>query len=175
MRSTFFIFLLLLFFSTATLAELRLRELKMAENAILWERISASSKEGREACGRSFFACKDSEAELGLAYIAASNDSASLVYLSRIMQYRIDAGLSELYTCYLLDKGERIKPFLKSINLKQLEDDCVKDVLYIKKTNAPRFSDLNIKYICSDKINMKWRVDNAIKGINKSVKCIDKD
>nr|WP_194206023.1 Imm57 family immunity protein [Superficieibacter sp. 1612_C1] len=144
----------------------------MAENTILWERISASTKEGREACGHSSFACKDSDAELGLAYIAVNNDRASLNSLSRIMQYKIDAGLSELYTCYLLEKGGRIKPFLKKLNVKQLEDDCIKEVMYIKKTNSPRFSDLNIKHICSDENNMQWRIDDTINYINKSVKCM---
>ncbi|WP_262360405.1 Imm57 family immunity protein [Citrobacter freundii complex sp. CFNIH2] len=173
MKPIIFIFLFLLFFSNATLADLRLRELKVAENAILWERISSSTKEGREACGSSSFACKDSDAELGLAYIAVSNDRASLASLSKIMQYKIDASLSESYTCYLLNKGKRIKPFLKNLNPKQLVDDCIKEVLFIKKTNAPRFSDLNIKYICANESNIQWRIDDTIKGINKSVKCTD--
>lgn len=40
------------------------RELDLADKAILWALISASTKEGRKACSLSYFACKAAEAEL---------------------------------------------------------------------------------------------------------------
>ncbi|EEQ9378407.1 hypothetical protein EZE79_005043, partial [Escherichia coli] len=46
----------------------------MADKAILWALISASTKEGRKACSLSYFACKAAEAELGLAYMAANDN-----------------------------------------------------------------------------------------------------
>ncbi|HBA7153110.1 TPA: hypothetical protein RPQ18_004740, partial [Escherichia coli] len=77
----------------------------MADKAILWALISASTKEGRKACSLSYFACKAAEAELGLAYMTANDNKEFLTSLSNIMRYKIDAGLSESYTCYLLSKG----------------------------------------------------------------------
>ncbi|WP_249818512.1 Imm57 family immunity protein, partial [Escherichia coli] len=85
------------------------RELDLADKAILWALISASTQEGRKACSLSYFSCKAAEAELGLAYMAANDNKAFLTSLSRIMMYKIDAGLSESYTCYLLSKGKIIR------------------------------------------------------------------
>ncbi|HFS3073841.1 TPA: Imm57 family immunity protein, partial [Escherichia coli] len=96
------------------------RELDLADKAILWSLISASTQEGRKACSLSYFSCKAAEAELGLAYMAANDNKAFLTSLSRIMMYKIDAGLSESYTCYLLSKGKIIRPYLKNLNPHQL-------------------------------------------------------
>jgi hypothetical protein len=92
----------------------------LADKAILWALISASTKEGRKACSLSYFACKAAEAELGLAYMAANDNKEFLTSLSNIMRYKIDAGLSESYTCYLLSKGKIIRPYLKNLNPLQL-------------------------------------------------------
>ena len=100
----------------------------MADKAILWALISASTKEGRKACSLSYFACKAAEAELGLAYMAANDNKEFLTSLSNIMRYKIDAGLSESYTCYLLSKGKIIRPYLKNLNPLQLAADCIETV-----------------------------------------------
>lgn len=101
----------------------------MADKAILWALISASTKEERKACSLSYFACKAAEAELGLAYMAANDNKEFLTSLSNIMRYKIDAGLSESYTCYLLSKG---RPYLKNLNPLQLAADCIETVNKIK-------------------------------------------
>ncbi|MDZ7181481.1 Imm57 family immunity protein, partial [Escherichia coli] len=59
------------------------RELDLADKAILWALISASTQEGRKACSLSYFSCKAAEAELGLAYMAANDNKAFLTSLSR--------------------------------------------------------------------------------------------
>ncbi|HCR6623579.1 TPA: hypothetical protein OO577_004181, partial [Shigella flexneri] len=53
----------------------------MADKAILWALISASTKEERKACSLSYFACKAAEAELGLAYMAANDNKEFLTSL----------------------------------------------------------------------------------------------
>ncbi|HBL5369961.1 TPA: hypothetical protein LR357_005238, partial [Escherichia coli] len=53
----------------------------MADKAILWALISASTQEGRKACSLSYFSCKAAEAELGLAYMAANDNKAFLTSL----------------------------------------------------------------------------------------------
>lgn len=111
------------------------RELDLADKAILWALISASTQEGRKACSLSYFSCKAAEAELGLAYMAANDNKAFLTSLSRIMMYKIDAGLSESYTCYLLSKGKIIRPYLKNLNPLQLAADCIETVNKIKDKN----------------------------------------
>lgn len=111
------------------------RELDLADKAILWALISASTKEGRKACSLSYFACKAAEAELGLAYMAANDNKEFLTSLSNIMRYKIDAGLSESYTCYLLSKGKIIRPYLKNLNPLQLAADCIETVNKIKDKN----------------------------------------
>ncbi|QTA13982.1 hypothetical protein FYK20_03735 [Escherichia albertii] len=96
----------------------------MADKAILWALISASTKEGRKACSLSYFACKAAEAELGLAYMAANDNKEFLISLSNIMRYKIDAGLSESYTCYLLSKW--ICPYISRhlLSLNPLQARC---------------------------------------------------
>lgn len=89
----------------------------MADKAILWALILASTKEGRKACLLSYFACKAAETELGLAYMAANDNKEFFTFLFNIMRYKIDAGLFEFYTCYLLSKGKIIRLYLKNLNL----------------------------------------------------------
>ncbi|EKR5594205.1 hypothetical protein P8L92_005202, partial [Escherichia coli] len=114
----------------------------MADKAILWALISASTKEGRKACSLSYFACKAAETELGLAYMAANDNKEFLTSLSNIMRYKIDAGLSESYTCYLLSKGKIIRPYLKNLNPLQLAADCIETVNKIKDKNK-KIIDIN--------------------------------
>ena len=125
----------------------------MADKAILWALISASTKEGRKACSLSYFACKAAEAELGLAYMAANDNKEFLTSLSNIMRYKIDAGLSESYTCYLLSKGKIIRPYLKNLNPLQLAADCIETVNKIKDKNK-KIIDINSVNICSDDKNI---------------------
>ncbi|HDD9199176.1 TPA: hypothetical protein PBQ08_004362, partial [Escherichia coli] len=119
----------------------------MADKAILWALISASTKEGRKACSLSYFACKAAEAEPGLAYMAANDNKEFLTSLSNIMRYKIDAGLSESYTCYLLSKGKIIRPYLKNLNPLQLAADCIETVNKIKDKNK-KIIDINSVNIC---------------------------
>ncbi|WP_249436941.1 Imm57 family immunity protein, partial [Escherichia coli] len=79
--------------------------------------------------------------------------------LSNIMRYKIDAGLSESYTCYLLSKGKIIRPYLKNLNPLQLAADCIETI--------------NSVNICSDDKNIKLRVNSTIMAIDDSIKCID--
>nr|WP_265093236.1 Imm57 family immunity protein [Shigella sonnei] len=136
------------------------RELDLADKAILWALISASTKEGRKACSLSYFACKAAEAELGLAYMAANDNKEFLTSLSNIMRYKIDAGLSESYTCYLLSKGKIIRPYLKNLNPLQLAADCIETVNKIKDKNK-KIIDINSVNICSDDKNIKLRVNSS--------------
>ncbi len=148
------------------------RELDLADKAILWALISASTQEGRKACSLSYFSCKAAEAELGLAYMAANDNKAFLTSLSRIMMYKIDAGLSESYTCYLLSKGKIIRPYLKNLNPHQLVADCFKTVNKIKDKNK-KIIDIDSVNICNDNKNINWRVNSTIVAIDDSIKCID--
>lgn len=132
----------------------------MADKAILWALISASTKEGRKACSLSYFACK--AAETGSDWHMAANDNKEfLTSLSNIMRYKIDAGLSESYTCYLLSKGKIIRPYLKNLNPLQLAADCIETVNKIKDKNK-KIIDINSVNICSDDKNIKLRVNSTI-------------
>ncbi|MGT6107174.1 Imm57 family immunity protein [Escherichia coli] len=148
------------------------RELDLADKEILWALISASTQEGRKACSFSYFSCKAAEAELGLAYMAANDNKAFLTSLSRIMMYKIDAGLSESYTCYLLSKGKIIRPYLKNLNPHQLVADCIETVNKIKDKNR-KIIDIDSVNICNDNKNINWRVNSTIVAIDDSIKCID--
>ncbi|WP_244589720.1 Imm57 family immunity protein [Escherichia coli] len=148
------------------------RELDLADKEILWALISASTQEGRKACSLSYFSCKAAEAELGLAYMAANDNKAFLTSLSRIMMYKIDAGLSESYTCYLLSKGKIIRPYLKNLNPQQLVADCIETVNKIKDKNK-KIIDIDSVNICNDNKNINWRVNSTIVAIDDSIKCID--
>nr|WP_323621922.1 Imm57 family immunity protein [Escherichia coli] len=148
------------------------RELDLADKAILWALISASTKEGRKACSLSYFACKAAEAELGLAYMAANDNKEFLTSLSNIMRYKIDAGLSESYTCYLLSKGKIIRPYLKNLNPLQLAADCIETVNKIKDKNK-KIIDINSVNIGSDDKNIKLKFIILIMPFDDSIKCID--
>lgn len=155
------------------LANMNKRELQMAEDSIVWALISANTIKGRDACSQNVFMCKDSNAELGLAYIALNNHPASLSALSKISRYKIDAGLSEFYTCHLLDKGEIIKPFLMKLNSAELEKNCIKETLSIKKLNIEIIADLNIDRICNSKHEIERRIIDTIKAIDERIQCMD--
>ena len=88
------------------------------------------------------------------------------------MRYKIDAGLSESYTCYLLSKGKIIRPYLKNLNPHQYSADFIETVKKIKDKNK-KIIDINSVNICSDDKNIKLRVNSTIMAIDDSIKCID--
>ncbi|MFA8040578.1 Imm57 family immunity protein, partial [Escherichia coli] len=87
-------------------------------------------------------------------------------------RYKIDAGLYESYTCYLLSKGKIIRPYLKNLNSHQLVADCIETVNKIKDKNK-KIIDIDSVNICNDNKNINWRVNSTIVAIDDSIKCID--
>ncbi len=104
--------------------------------------------------------------------MAANDNKEFLTSLSNIMRYKIDAGLSESYTCYLLSKGKIIRPYLKNLNPLQLAADCIETENKIKDKNK-KIIDINSVNICSDDKNIKLRVNSTIMAIDDSIKRID--
>ncbi|XNM78983.1 Imm57 family immunity protein [Escherichia coli] len=69
--------------------------------------MSASNKEGRKACSLSYLPVRPQRLNSDW-HIWLNDNKEFLTSLSNIMRYKIDAGLSESYTCYLLSKGKII-------------------------------------------------------------------
>ena len=64
------------------------RENEMAESAIFWALVSKDTAD-------------DIQAELGLIIIGVKKSTDALKRLVELMRYRMDAGLSEDYVCYV--------------------------------------------------------------------------
>lgn len=165
MRVVFFVFIVLTpFFVDAKSDGIKHSEIEMAESAILWSLVSANTYEGKKLCFESIFACHQMDADLGLAYINQGDGVEYLTSLSEIVRYNIDAGVSESYTCNILDKWKLIEPYFKKISPEKMREKCMGEVKYIMKSNAPHLNDLNMDYICSSEQQIQEKLDNIMTG-----------
>ena len=116
------------------------------------------------------------DAELGLIIVGEGNSQQSLQFLAQLMRWKIDAGLSETYSCYLLDKGKAILPFLESIRPAALRQKCSEDVSKMKAMQPSSvFFTLEPDQICASVENIAWRKSSTIDGVHNGALCEEDD
>lgn len=138
------------------------REIEMAENAVFWSLVSKD-------------ASADNQAELGLIILGIKNSPRALKHLVKLMRYRIDAGLSENYTCYTLDKSKEILAYLKNVTPDELVKQCQLEFEIHKQHNPRLFEKIQPSDICSNQTQIKDRTQFLIEGILSEQHCVTED
>lgn len=153
------------FVSYSTYAEEKTRdqrENEMAESAIFWALVSKE-------------AAADIQAELSLIILGIKNSANSLKRLVKLMRYRVDAGLSEDYTCYVLDKSKEALTYLESVKPDELVKQCQLEFEEHKQKNRQLFEKIQSGDVCSSAIQIKERTQFLIEGILSGQRCANED
>jgi hypothetical protein len=151
------------------------REIEMAENSIFWALVAANTPAGQRACSESWFACSDDRAELGIALLGAKTSQNAVNSLAGLMRYRLDAGLSEAHTCYLLAKRKAGLDALNLISAVLIHDKCVYEVEKVRINQPKLFNDIDDSIICSPINQIEKRRLMLMQAIEKRKLCLQDD
>lgn len=169
------LFVALIAFS-AIAGELEQREIIMSEQAVLSALVTASHREGKYLCTQHPIACLGpNSSELGLALIASRDTKSSLSSLASLVRYRMDAGLSEGYTCYVLSKGRKITDYLSGLNTNALQNTCKDELVRMGKAARGLIDGVEITTICSNANQINERVQSLIEAIAAGRQCSPED
>lgn len=134
---------------------------KYALDAIYVTILNGASPKGRYACsnpiGMTKFACIGPvKAELGLLVLEVGKSQSYYDALTRLVGLKIDAGLSEDFSCSLYRNKEHMKITLSKASAKDIHDGCTRDINLLIYKLRNNYSDLSAKDVCWD-INMTER------------------
>ena len=148
------------------------REIIMAESAIFTTFIIDTNSKSQYLCTQNDYACLGADkSDLGLALIAAKNSTHALSSLANLSRYKLDGGLSEDYTCYVLNKGKKLEPFFKKIKSDLLIGKCNTEVANFMQKNKKIFDETQQPNICADENVIRERVKYLLMDIKSGKKC----
>ena len=97
-----------------------LRELRMADQAILSSLVLSHSTDGRRLCKENKLACiGPAKEEVAIALIGARHTRRSRESLVQMLAYNLDGSVGEDYNCYVLNSAPLIKEQLAAANMRQ--------------------------------------------------------
>lgn len=147
------------------------REIQMADQAVFWSIAAAASDQGRAECSKSILSCSDDRGELGLTWLANKRSPASRKALVSLLSYKIDAGLSEEFNCYVLEKGQYIVDDLSRADPKELRKYCEQKFVKAKVAAPSLLHDVLVDSICSTEESVRNSIASLTKSINLNKKC----
>lgn len=148
-----------------------MREVAMAESAIFWSLLASASSAGRTACSLNQFACSDDRAELGLSLLGAKSSPVATEALTGLLRYRIDGGLSEDFTCYVLKKKDTAKSSLLRLKSEALRERCEQEVASHAAQQPELFRDVNVGLICASTADLDAKRRSLIALLAKGKQC----
>jgi Immunity protein 57 len=151
------------------------REIKMADDAVFWAQVASVSEEGRVACSQNALACSDDRGELGLALLGGKNAPASLKAFASMLRYRLDAGLSEDFTCYALDKGRSVFRELIGIKPSELRADCEQKFKKAEAASPTLLRGVDVDSICSTEARIRELSSTLADGVKHGKRCAPGD
>jgi len=89
-----------------------------------------------------------SQAEIGLALIAARSSPGSLKALSELARFKLDGSLAEDYSCNVLRKGSKLKKWMEATTPSQLRNRCVAEYDAITRSHASVFPASEVNLVC---------------------------
>lgn len=93
--------------------------------------------------------------------------------LAGFLRYELDAGPAEDYTCRVLEKGARIKPFLNRLDTRKLRADCEAELTALVTKNPKLFSGIDAQGICAPETKIEQKKKDLLKAIGAKRKCED--
>lgn len=143
--------LVMVLFSTPALGggdEKLARDISGAEYSILASLVSHRSTGSKYLCAENVYACFGVDnAELGLSLIGGSKSPISPESLVGLVRYKLDAGLSSDFKCYIdYRSGEVIKLF-DSADAHELSSQCQSELAALKRRTRAVY-DVKPEEIC---------------------------
>ena len=120
----------------------------MAKAAIAIAVLNGADENGRYACSKLNYACVGPDrAEMGLSMLDGMKTKASAKSLIEIGAFNIDAGLSEQYSCALINNQVGIKSLLPMASAKESRKNCIDLFLEIKERTG-LYKELDPSSLC---------------------------
>jgi hypothetical protein len=138
------------------------RQNAMAQAAVFWGLVGQNE-------------LADSQAELGLTVLGVKNSSDALRHLAMLIRYRMDAGLSESYHCYVANKGKKIVTYLRNIQPAELAAQCYHEFAQFKKGSPHSFEKIDESHICQTVAQIEEKKKLLVAGIRSGARCVDGD
>jgi hypothetical protein len=109
-------------------------DIKGAEHSILASLISHRSTDSKYLCAENLYACTGVDgAELGLSLIGGNRSAAAPRSLIELARFRLDAGLSSDFKCYISYRGNDVARWIDIADPENLADQCQNEVKAFKK------------------------------------------
>jgi hypothetical protein len=122
-------------------------DLQMANVAIVAGIAMGANEQTRTRCFES--PCIGvSQAEIGMALIAARNGPESLKALSALTRFKLDGSLAEDYACNVLRKGPPLKRWIGAATPSQLRTRCVAEYGEVTRSHANIFPVSEPNLVC---------------------------
>lgn len=148
-----------------------MREIKMADDAVFWALVASVSEEGRVACSKNALACSGDRGELGLALLGGKKSPESLKAFASMLRYRLDAGLSEDFTCYALGKGRSMSRELIGIKPSELRADCEQKFKKAEAASPSLLRGVDVNSICSTEARIREISSTLADGVKHGKRC----
>jgi hypothetical protein len=129
------------------------RDLRMANVAIAAGIAMSANEQTRTRCAMS--PCLGvSQAELGLALIAARSSPASLKALAELSRFKLDGGLAEDYSCSALRKGPKLKKWVGVTAPSELRKRCVAEYGAMTRAHTGVFPASEAGLVCRTEVEI---------------------
>lgn len=149
------------------------RETQMAERAILTSLVVAHNARSRFLCTESPYACLGvDQGEIGLALLGSQNKNDML---ANLLRFRLDGSLAEDFQCYVLKRGKRIVPTIKSLNSAKLHAVCTAEVSQFVKNNSSIIDADVSNSVCADESFIIEQKNELLKSLAEGKKCNSED
>lgn len=148
-----------------------MREIKMADDAVFWALVASVSEEGRVACSQNALACSDDRGELGLAMLGGKKSPEALKAFASMLRYRLDASLSEDFTCYALGKGRSMSRELIGIKPSELRADCEQKFKKAEIASPGLLRNVDVNSICSTEARIREASNALTDGVKHGKRC----
>lgn len=142
-------------------------DLRSAEHAILSSLVLKRSTQSKYLCATNLYACSGvDQAELGMAVIGGSKSKDAPLALVNLVRYRLDAGLSTEFNCYVSYRGKSLAATISSVNSNKLHAQCVEELDSLKRRARGKY-DASDKLICRSPTDITAAV-SSLKSVAQS-------
>ncbi len=147
------------------------REVRFAEDSLLWGLIASQSQEGLAACQTESVSCCPERTDLALMVLANKRSPAALAALAALVRFQLDGAVAEDFDCYLLAKGKPLLKHLRAVKPAELAARCEREVKEKKAAMKDRIADVQPSGVCEGKQRIEARIKEISSAISAGRRC----
>lgn len=147
------------------------RSIDMARYAIVAAILIPKTESGRYLCAREQVACAGvNQGELAVLLLSSRDSVAHLTALISAIRFATDAGLSELLTCKIGEKGKGALKIVSSLTAKDLRKEC--EANFVEQTRRGTvFRELQVNDACRTEKQLEIKLLEVKKILEDGMKC----